>query len=259
MVPLYGLHPSHGYSGSLWAVRLGGGARMDLAFDEVEAPPARRTWLWLGVAGVGTLLLVLFLVAPAAAAVAGLILLSAIPLAVLAGSPRTTAPLAAAGAVSLVALGGSAVALAVEMRAPETVEARTKSTPAQTGEPRAVVPHTPSQAPAVLPPRAPATAPPNPAPPAPVPVQTRAPAPVPVPAPPAARPPAPAAPSPSTAPPRPAPQEVAPPPAPSTVPQPAPGSVSVRVSWGRLSAEARVQVCAATSREGLSVPPGQCR
>ncbi|MGT2461419.1 hypothetical protein [Sinomonas atrocyanea] len=232
---------------------------MDLAFDEVEAPPARRTWLWLGVAGVGTLLLVLFLVAPAAAAVAGLILLSAIPLAVLAGTQRTTAPLAAAGAVALVALGGSAVALAVEShradRAPSTVTAHTRP---------AAPP--PSERPALAPAPRPHTAS---APPPPAKAAPRAPQREPLaPLVPPARPAVPAAPVPAAPPPA---ATTAPTPAAPPTPVPSPSSqpaapvtpqivdVSATVAWGRLSTEARAQLCLAALGQGLSVPPGQCR
>ncbi|MDR6620801.1 hypothetical protein [Sinomonas atrocyanea] len=231
---------------------------MDLAFDEVDQPPPRRTWLWLGVAGVGTLLLVLFLVAPAAAAVAGLILLSAIPLAVLAGTKRTTAPLAAAGAVALVALGGSAVALAVEShgagRTQDTVTARTKLATAPPGDRAAVGTRPRPHAATASPPPQARTAP-------------RAPQREPlVPLVPPARPAAPAAPVPAapvpaasaapTVPAAPAPSPSAPPAAPAT---PRIVDVSANVAWGRLSLEARTQLCAAATVQGVAVPPGQCR
>ncbi|AMM33542.1 hypothetical protein SA2016_2877 [Sinomonas atrocyanea] len=229
---------------------------MDLSFDEVEAPPARRTWLWLGVGCVGVLLLVLFLVAPAAAAVAGLILLSAIPLAVLAGTQRTTAPLAAAGAVALVALGGSAVALAVESynadRALRTVTAHTR--PADPP---------PSDQPAVAPAPRPHTAP---APPPRPKAAPRAPQREPLaPLVPPVRPAVPAAPVPAAPPPAvtAAPTPAAPVPSPPTQPAapvtPQIVDVSATVAWGRLSTEARAQLCLAALRQALSVPPGQCR
>ncbi|GAB2738716.1 hypothetical protein [Sinomonas soli] len=232
---------------------------MDLAFDEVDAPPARRTWLWLGVAGVGTLLLVLFLVAPAAAAVAGLILLSAIPLAVLAGTKRTTAPLAAAGAVALVALGGSAVALAVEShgagRMQDTVTARTKPATAPPSDRAAVGtrprPHAATAPPpqqARTAPRAPQRAPLVPLVPPARPAAPAAPAPVPA-APPPAAPTVPAAPAP-------APSPSAPPAAPAA---PRIVDVSANVAWGRLTLEARTQLCAAAPMQGIAVPRGQCR
>lgn len=227
---------------------------MDLAFDEVETPPARRAWLWLGVACVGALLLVLFLLTPAAAAVAGLILLSAIPLAVLAGTKRTTAPLAAAGAVALVALGGSAVALAVESRgaarAPDTVTAHTG--PASPPADRPAVGTRPRPHAATPPPRQARSAP-------------RVPQHEPlVPLVPPARPAAPAAPVPAAPPPAATALAV---PAPPAAPAPAPAApatprivnVSVNVAWGRLSADARAQLCAAALGQGISVPLGQCR
>ncbi|MDQ0258613.1 hypothetical protein J2W20_000488 [Sinomonas atrocyanea] len=230
---------------------------MDLAFDEVDQPPPRRTWLWLGVAGVGTLLLVLFLVAPAAAAVAGLILLSAIPLAVLAGTKRTTAPLAAAGAVALVALGGSAVALAVEShgagRTQDTVTARTKPATAPPGDRAAVGTRPRPHAATAPPPQQARTAP-------------RAPQREPlVPLVPPARPAAPAAPVPAAPPPAATsiptvPAAPAPAPSPPAAPvTPRIVDVSANVAWGRLSLEARTQLCAAATVQGVAVPPGQCR
>lgn len=230
---------------------------MDLKFTEVEALPPPRTWMWLGIACVATLLLVLFLVSPAAAAVAGLVLLAAIPLAVIAGTKRTTAPLAVVGVLALVALGSSAVSLAVTMGSPESVSAPGAAPvpPASGPSPSPDVARptpTPSQGPArPLPAPAEIAAAPS----TPEPTVEPAPAPVQAPAP-AAEVPAAPAPAPVEAPaPAPAPEDQAPAPVPAQILQDRASSGG----WGQLPDSSRAQVCAAAASTGLKMPPGQCK
>ncbi|GAB3282267.1 hypothetical protein GCM10027449_24100 [Sinomonas notoginsengisoli] len=231
---------------------------MDLEFTEVDAPPPRRTWLWLAIGCVATLMLVLVLVSPAAAAVTGLVVLAAIPLAIIAGTPRTTAPLAVAASIALVTLGASAVSLVIESRAPRTVSGPALSANSGTPPP-AVGRPSPSQG-AVMPLPEPADI--KPAPPTPEQASPPPPSPPEV--------PAVAEPAPSSVPepaPEPAPAP-APAPAPPSAPAPPPASANTVVQtppnqttagWGQIPQDARAQLCAAAAQAGQKAPPGQCR
>lgn len=225
---------------------------MDLTFYEVEAPAHHRTWMWLGVAGIATLMLAVFVVSPSAAGIVGLIALASLPLAVIAGTERATAPLATAGAVVILVLCAAGVSLAVTSRL--TVPARPAQSaqggaPATGSQPVPAPQETSHPGPAqVLP--APADIKPPSAEPTPQPAVHAEPVPAPSSAPDAG--PAPTDPGPAPAE---AGEGVAEPAAP--VEAPAPPSASR--GWGSLSDESRAQLCALARATERNAPPGLCR
>jgi hypothetical protein len=212
------------------------GPSLDFAFEEVDVPPS-RPGLWLGVAGVAMALVALFVLAPKVAFAAGLIVLAAVPLLVLAGDERTRGPLVAAGAAALVALGASAALLAAEYQSAYATGTAQHSTARAAGSmpampqvvAAAATPVRPLPAPAdikLAPPESPAAAP-------------------------AAEPERTAAPAPEQAPaaaPEPAPEPVA-----------AVADSTAQGGGGTVPAGTKTQACDTAKQTGAKAPKGLCR